>query len=217
MLKVGLTGGLACGKSTVAALLQEKGCGLIDADRLGHEAIAPDGPAHSDVVAEFGRDILDGEGRVDRARLAACVFRDRQGADRRGGGDRQRGDPQQVRRLNELVHPHILRRIEEEARKFADHHSEGILIVEAALLLEAFAESQVDKVVVVDCAEEQQIQRFQAKGGTAGEARRRMAAQMTRAERLQGADFVVDTSGPLEQTRRQVNVLYQRLVREALT
>ena len=211
MLKVGLTGGLACGKSTIAALLQEKGCGLIDADRLGHEAIAPGGPAYSDVVAEFGRDILDGEGRVDRARLAACVFRDRQ-----GGGDRQRGDPQQVRRLNELVHPHILRRIEEEARKFADHHFEGILIVEAALLLEAFAESQVDKVVVVDCAEEQQIQRFQAKGGTAGEARRRMAAQMTRAERLQGADFVVDTSGTLEQTRRQVNTLYQRLVREAI-
>ncbi len=205
MLKVGLTGGLACGKSTVAALLQEKGCGLIDADRLGHEAIAPDGPAYSDVVAEFGRDILDGEGRVDRARLAACVF-----------GDRQGGDPQQVRRLNELVHPHILRRLEEEARKFADHHSEGILIVEAALLLEAFAESQVDKVVVVDCSEEQQIQRFQAKGGTAEEARRRMAAQMTRAERLRRADLVVDTSGTLEQTRRQVNTLYQQLVREAL-
>lgn len=205
MLKVGLTGGLACGKSTVAALLQEKRCGMIDADRLGHEAIAPDGPAYSSVVAEFGRDILDGEGRVDRARLAACVFRDRQG-----------GDRQQVRRLNELVHPHILRRIEEEARKFADHHPEGILIVEAALLLEAFAESQVDKVVVVDCSEEQQIQRFQAKGGTAEEARRRMAAQMTRAERLRRADFVVDTSGTLEQTRRQVNTLYQRLVREAL-
>ena len=210
MLKVGLTGGLACGKSTIAALLQEKGCGLIDADRLGHEAIAPGGPAYSAVVAEFGRDILDGEGRVDRVRLAACVFGDRQ------GGDRQRGDPQQVRRLNELVHPHILRRIEEEARKFAERHSEGILIVEAALLLEAFAESQVDKVVVVDCSEEQQIQRFQAKGGTAEEARRRMAAQMARAERLRRADFVVDTSGTLEQTRRQVNTLYQRLVREAI-
>ena len=210
MLKVGLTGGLACGKSTIAALLQEKGCGLIDADRLGHEAIAPGGPAYSAVVAEFGRDILDGEGRVDRVRLAACVFGDRQ------GGDRQGGDRQQVRRLNELVHPHILRRIEEEARKFAERHSEGILIVEAALLLEAFAESQVDKVVVVDCSEEQQIQRFQAKGGTAEEARRRMAAQMTRAERLRRADFVVDTSGTLEQTRRQVNTLYQRLVREAI-
>ena len=215
MLKVGLTGGLACGKSTVAALLQEKGCGLVDADRLGHEAIAPDGPAYSAVVAEFGRDTLDSEGRVDRARLAACVFRDRQEGVRQGG-DRQREDPPQVRRLNELVHPHILRRIEEEARKFADHHPEGILVLEAALLLEAFAESQVDKVVVVDCAEEQQIQRFQAKGGTGEEARRRMAAQMTRTERLRGADFVVDTSGTLAQTRRQVNVLYQHLVREAI-
>ena len=205
MLKVGLTGGLACGKSTVAAMLQEKGCGLINADRLGHDAIAPGGPAYSAVVAEFGRDILDSEGRVDRTRLAACVFRDRQG-----------GDPQQVRRLNELVHPHILQRIEEETRKFAHRHPEGILVLEAALLLEAFAESQVDKVVVVDCAEEQQIQRFQAKGATAEEARLRMAAQMTRAERLRRADFVVDTSGTLEEARRQVNVLYQQLVREAL-
>ena len=205
MLKVGLTGGLACGKSTVAAMLQEKGCGLINADRLGHDAIAPGGPAYSAVVAEFGRDILDSEGRVDRTRLAACVFR-----------DRQWGDPQQVRRLNELVHPHILQRIEEETRKFAHRHPEGILVLEAALLLEAFAESQVDKVVVVDCAEEQQIQRFQAKGATAEEARLRMAAQMTRAERLQRADFVVDTSGTLEEARRQVNVLYQQLVREAL-
>ena len=205
MLKVGLTGGLACGKSTVAAMLQEKGCGLLSADQLGHEAIAPGGPAYAAVVSEFGRDILDSEGRVDRARLAACVF-----------GDREGGDPQRVLRLNELVHPHILRSIEQETSNFADRHPEGILVVEAALLLEAFAESRVDKVVAVDCAEEQQIERFQAKGGAAEEARRRMAAQMTRAERLRRADFIVDTSGTLEQTRRQVNVLYQQLVREAI-
>ena len=89
-------------------------------------------------------------------------------------------------------------------------------MVEAALLLEAFAESRVDKVVIVDCTEEQQIERFRAKGGTAEEARRRMAAQMARTERLQRADFVVDTSGTLKETREQVNVLYRRLVREAI-
>ena len=181
-------------------MLQEKGCGLINADQLGHEAIAPSGPAYRAVVAEFGRDILDAEGQVDRARLAACVF----------------GDPQRVLRLNELVHPHILRRIEEEKRRFASRQPEGILVVEAALLLEAFAQSRVDKVIVVDCAEEQQPQRFQAKGGTTEEARLRMAAQMARAERLRRADFVVDNSGTREETRRQVDVLYQRLVREAI-
>lgn len=200
MLRVGLTGGLACGKSTVAAMLAEKNCGLVSADRLGHEAIAPGGPAYEAVAAEFGRDLLDGEGRVDRARLAARVF----------------GDPEQVRRLNELVHPHILRRIEEAAREFASRQPHGILVVEAALLLEAFADSpdsgsRVDKVVVVDCAEEQQVERFQAKGGTAEEARSRMAAQMSRAERLRRADFVVDTSGSLEETRRQVDALYDHL------
>ncbi len=177
-------------------MLQEKGCGLVNADQAGHEAIAPGGPACEAVVAEFGRDILDAEGRVDRARLAALVF----------------GDPERVRRLNELVHPHIRRRIEEVAREFARHHPDGILVVEAALLLESFADSRVDKVVVVDCTEEQQIARFQAKGGTAEEGRRRMAAQMSRAERLRRADFVLDASGTLEETRRQVDALYEQLV-----
>ncbi len=199
MLKVGLTGGLACGKSTVAAMLAEKGCGLVNADRLGHEVIAPLGPAHDTVVAAFGRDILDAHGRVDRARLAARVF----------------GDAGQVRRLNELVHPHILAGIEEAAREFAGRNANGILVIEAALLLEAFADSRVDKVVVVDCTEQQQVERFQAKGGTAGEARRRMAAQMARAERLRRADFVVDASGSLEDTRRQVDALYTKLLRLA--
>jgi len=199
VLKIGLTGGLACGKSTVAAMLAEKGCGLVNADRLGHEAIAPGGPAHDAVVAEFGRDILDAQGRVDRVRLAARVF----------------GDAERVRRLNELVHPHILAGIEEAARESARRDANGILVIEAALLLEAFADSRVDKVVVVDCTERQQVERFQAKGGTAEEARRRMAAQMSPAERLRRADFVVDASGSLDDTRRQVDALYRRLLRLA--
>ncbi len=196
MLRIGLTGGLACGKSTVAAMLEQKGCGLVNADALGHDAIGPGGPAHDAVVAEFGREILDGQGRIDRRRLADVVF----------------GLPERVRRLNELVHPHIRRRIEQDAREFARSHPVGILVIEAALLLEAFAESQVDKVVVVDCTEQQQVERFQTKGGTAEEARGRMAAQMSRAARRGRADFVIDASGSLEETGRQVDALYEQLL-----
>lgn len=196
VLRIGLTGGLACGKSTVAEMLAQRGCGLVSADRLGHEAIAPGGPAYDAVLAEFGDDLLDAEGQVDRARLAARVF----------------GNPQRVQRLNELVHPHILRGIEEAAREFASRRPDGILVVEAALLLEAFADQRVDKVVVVDCTEQQQVERFQLKGGTAQEARRRMAAQMPRSDRLRRADFVVDASGTLEETRRMVDALYEQLL-----
>lgn len=197
MLKVGLTGGLACGKSTVAALLQAKGCGLINADHAGHEVIAPGGPAYDAVVAEFGHEILDPQGRVERPRLAARVF----------------GDPERVRRLNSLVHPHISARIEQATREFAARQPHGILVVEAALLLEAFADARVDKVVVVECTEEQQVERYQAKGGTAEEGQRRIAAQMPRDERLRRADFVVDATGSLEQTRVQVDKLYRELQR----
>ncbi len=212
MLRVGLTGGLACGKSTVAALLEQKGCGLglglglINADRLGHEAIVPGGPAYDAVVAEFGREILDGDGGVNRKRLAALVFGD-------AFGDAF-GDPQRVRRLNELVHPHILRAIEDRVREFTRTRPGGILVIEAALLLEAFAESRVDKVVVVDCTEQQQVERFLSKGAdhTAEQARRRMAAQMSRAERLARADFVIDATGTLDETRRRVDTLYEQLV-----
>jgi len=199
VLKVGVTGGLACGKSTVAAMLAEKGCGLINADGLGHQAITPGEPAYEAVLAEFGRDLLDAQGRVDRARLAARVF----------------SNPERVQRLNQLVHPHILQRIEQEARAFARLHPDGILVIEAALLLEAFAEARVDRVVVVDCSEQQQVERFRAKGGTAEEARQRMAAQMSRAERLRRAHYVVDTTGTLEETRRQVEDLFEKLSAEA--
>lgn len=199
MLKVGLTGGLACGKSTVAAMLQARGCGLINADHLGHEVIEPGGPACEALLAEFGRDIADGNGRIDRPRLAARVF----------------GHPERVRRLNELVHPHIRRRIEQESREFAARQPQGILVLEAALLLESFGKPRVDRVVVVDCDERRQVERFEAKGGTAEEARRRIAAQMSREERLKRADFVIDASGPLEDTRRQVDVLYEKLVAAA--
>lgn len=195
MLTIGLTGGLACGKSTVARRLEENGCALVHADLLGHEAIAPGGPAHAAVLAEFGQDLGDAGGQIDRRRLAERVF----------------DQPDRVQKLNELVHPHIRRRIREHIDSFRRAHPDGILVVEAALLLEAFADPAIDKIVVIDCTEEQQVARFGQKGGTAEEARRRMTAQMPRAERLARADYIIDASGNIDETLRQVDRLYEQL------
>jgi dephospho-CoA kinase len=195
LLTIGLTGGLACGKSTVARGLEEKGCALVTADLLGHEAIAPGGRAHAAVLAEFGQDLGDAGGQIDRRRLAERVF----------------DQPDRVQKLNELVHPHIRRRIREHIDSFRRAHPDGILVVEAALLLEAFADPAIDKIVVIDCTEEQQVARFGQKGGTAEEARRRMAVQMPRAERLARADYVIDASGSIDETLRQVDRLYEQL------
>ena len=195
MLTIGLTGGLACGKSTVARRLEEKGCALVHADLLGHEAIAPGGLAHAAVLAEFGQDLGDAGGQIDRQRLAERVF----------------DQPDRVEKLNELVHPHIRRRIREHIDSFRRARPDGILVVEAALLLEAFADPAIDKIVVIDCTEEQQVARFGQKGGTAEEARRRMAAQMPRAERLARADYIIDASGSIDETLRQVDRLYEQL------
>ncbi len=202
MLKVGLTGGLACGKTCVAAMFREtaeregRSCEVVNADELGHRAIEPGGPAHQAVLEAFGQDLADAGGRIPRARLAERVF----------------GNPEAVARLNAIVHPAILAQVEERCRDFTRRHPRGILIVDAALILEAGVASQFQKIIVVDCTPEQQVARFTAKGqGGEEEARRRIAAQLPRAEKLRRADFVVDASGSLEETRRQVEAIYRKL------
>lgn len=195
MLFVGLTGGLACGKSTVARVLAARGCVLLNADELGHEAISRGQPAYNELVKEFGAGILKEDGEIDRHRLGALVF----------------GDQDRVRRLNQIVHPAIRRLIAERVRQFASQQPDGLLVLEAALLLEAFSEANVDRVVVVDCAEEQQVERFAAKEGSAEEARQRMAAQFSRQERLARADFVIDGSGTIEHTQKQAEELWETL------
>jgi len=199
MVKVGLTGGLACGKSTVAEVLREEGCEVLDADRLGHLAIEPGGPAYQAVLDAFGADLLDQEGRIRRPMLAARVFQ----------------QPAQLARLNALVHPAIMAQVEEHCRDFRRRHPRGILIVDAALILEAGMDRRFDKLVVVDCEPEQQVARFVGKGlGSEEEARRRMAAQLPREPKLSRADFVLDSSGSLEDTRRRARELFQTLSKQ---
>lgn len=199
MLKVGLTGGLACGKSTVAEVLREAGCEVLDADRLGHLAIEPGGPAYQAVLDAFGADLLDADGKIRRALLGQRVFQ----------------QPEQLARLNALVHPAIVAQVEERCRDFRHRHPRGILVVDAALIFEAGMEGHFDKIVVVDCDPEKQVARFVGKGlGSEEEARRRMAAQLPREQKLSRADVVVDSSGSLEETRRRARELFQTLSKQ---
>jgi dephospho-CoA kinase len=205
MLRVGLTGGIATGKTTVAAILRELGCHLLDADKIAHRLIEPGAEAYEDVVREFGRDILAADGRVDRKKLGAIVF----------------ADPARLARLNAIVHPCVLETQDREldAIERADPHAIGV--VEAALLIEAGYAPKLDCLVVTWCTPEQQIERLTRHdaSGVAGraltleQARQRIAAQMPVEEKRRMADEVIDCSGSLDATREQVVALVAKLKR----
>jgi len=199
MLRLGLTGGIASGKSAVAGMLRELGFPVLDADALAHRLMEPGQPAHDEVLREFGAEIAGADGRIDRAKLAAVVFADRE----------------KLERLNGIVHPRVL---EEMQRQFAEWESRdtlGAAFVEAALIIEAGYHKLLDGVVVTWCKPEQQLERLLARGFSAEEARRRIAAQMPVEEKLRYATERIDCSGTLEETRKQVAALAAKLRRAA--
>ena len=196
MLKVGLTGGLACGKSFVGEALASYGCLLIQADELGHEVLEPGGKAYGAVVREFGREILTADGHIDRAQLAARVF----------------GDPERLARLNSLVHPPVLRREEELIAQFGVREPNGIAVVEAAILIETGSYKRFDRMILVTCREEQQLERaLRREGAREADVRARLSRQMPLAEKRKYVDFVIDTSGEKEKTLRQTRAVYESL------
>ena len=198
MLKVGLTGGLASGKTFVGEVLASSGCLLIQADELGHEVLAPGGEAYDSVVREFGREILTDGGLIDRQRLAALVF----------------ASPGQLARLNALVHPSVVRREEESIADFAAREPRGIAVVEAAILIETGSYKRFDRIILVWCAEEQQVERaLRREGAEEGGVRARISRQMPLQEKRKFADFVIDTSGRKEDTLRQARAVYEALRR----
>jgi dephospho-CoA kinase len=200
MLKVGLTGGLACGKTFVGQTLADLGCLLIQADRLGHEALEPGGEAFDDVVREFGSDILDESGRIDRRVLAARVF---------GNGER-------LARLNALVHPSVVRQEETLMTEFAAGRPNGIAVVEAAILIETGSYKRFDKIILVTCAGEQQVRRAMKRDGMdEAEAMARISRQMPLEEKRKYADFIIDASGDKERTVEQTRRVYDELRRIA--
>ena len=195
MKRLGITGGIASGKSAVAGMLREMGFRVIDADRLGHEVMEPETRAFGEIVAEFGAGVVDADGRIDRGKLGALVFADRG----------------KLERLNAIVHP----RVEEEmVRQFAEWEKSGIAdaaFVEAALLVEAGYQKNLHGLVVAWCRPEQQVERLLARGLSGAEARRRIAAQMPCEEKLKFATEKIDCSGTLEETRQQVEKLAKKL------
>jgi dephospho-CoA kinase len=202
MAYFGLTGGVASGKSTVARMLEALGARIIDADRVGHELLRSPHPAYQEIVRRFGREILDLAGEIDRKRLAAVVF----------------ADPAELRKLDATLHPRIIARVEELAEQYRCEDARRVVVVDAALIFEAGIGKRFAKVLVVWCRPEQQVERLMAKAGLSREeAEGRIATQMPVAEKRRRADFEIDCSGSLENTRAQVEALYPDLQRLAAT
>jgi dephospho-CoA kinase len=198
MLKVGLTGGLACGKTFVGEALASYGCLLIQADELGHQVLEPGGEAYESVVHEFGRGILDSQGRIDRTLLAAQVFE----------------NPERLKALNSLVHPPVVRREDEWTAEFAARQPDGIAVVEAAILIETGSYKRFDRLILVVCSEEQQVERAMRRNGAMeADIRARLRRQMPLTEKRKFADYVIDTSGSKEETLRQTHAVYEALRR----
>jgi dephospho-CoA kinase len=204
MLRVGLTGGLASGKSFVGHVLAEMGCLLVKADEIGHLVLEPAGEAYHAVIEEFGRDILDANASIDRRALAGRVF----------------GQPERLAKLNALVHPPVRARIAKLVTEFAEREPVGIAIIEAAILIETGTYRDYDRLILVVCGEEQQIERAMARGGLAGAPTReevvdRLSRQMPLAEKVKYVDYVIDTSGTKESTIQQTREVYASLRRDA--
>jgi dephospho-CoA kinase len=196
MLRVGLTGGYASGKSTVGRYLEELGCHLIRADDLGHQVLAPGGEAYGAVIEAFGSVILKEDGSIDRRVLGSIVF----------------SDPEKLALLNRLVHPHVFARQERLMEEWEARDPSGIVVVEAAIMMETGSHKRYGKLIVVHCPEEEQIRRGVDRDHTTAEqARDRLRNQMPLAAKLREADFTIDTSGSPEHTREQTRHVFLTL------
>ena len=196
MLHVGLTGGLATGKSSVGRALEGLGCYVIRFDQIGHQVLDPGGEAYAGVVREFGPEILNPDGTVNRRALGARVF----------------ADPDLLARLNALVHPPARARARALAEAYAREHPDGIAVTEAAILIETGSYKDYDKLIVATCRPEQQVERAMARDGLSrAEVLDRLKRQMPVEDKVKYADYVIDTSGRKEQTLELVRALHKTL------
>lgn len=200
MLRVGLTGGLASGKSFVGETLRQLGCFLVKADELGHSLLLPGGEAYEEVIREFGRGILDEEGRIDRRRLGSLVF----------------DSPERLDRLSAIIHPLVIRREEELIAQAEAENPRGIAVVEAAILIETGSHRRFQKLILAVCSEAEQIERAMRRDHLSREeVLARLRRQMPLEEKKKYADYIVDTSGPKENTIEQTRRVYESLQRLA--
>jgi dephospho-CoA kinase len=204
MLRAGLTGGMACGKSVVAAMFGELGARVLQADTLAHKLYQPGEPVYQEVVKRFGQEIVQEDGTIDRKRLAALAF-----------------DGGRVEELNRIVHPVVLRRQEQWMFEVRQKEPHAVVIVEAALIFEAGAARQFDKIIVVTCRQEQKIARLAQRAGISeeearAEMERRSKTQLPDDEKIRRASYVIDNSGSLDRTRNQVQRVFWELKTLAL-
>jgi dephospho-CoA kinase len=212
MLKVGLTGGIAAGKSVVGEMFVALGAHLVQADRIAHSLMRPGEAVYNEVVRHFGREILDPDLSVNRAKLAEVAFGPTtQAADQRAS---------RIEDLNRIVHPAVIRSQDEWMQEMGRQDPHAIAIVEAALILEASAADHFDRLIVVTCGADQRVTRFAARQKieletARKEVARRMAAQLPDEEKIKAADYVIDNSGSLDKTREQVSQVWEYLHTEA--
>ncbi len=196
MLRVGLTGGLASGKTFVGHALRDLGCYLIEADELGHQVLLPDGEAYHAVIQEFGKEIVEADGTINRLKLGELVF----------------GRPELLAKLSSLVHPPVALRQQRMIAEIAAADPAAIVVVEAAILVETGSYKTFDRLIVVVCSPEQQMERALKRGTyTREEVLARLSRQLPLEEKVRLAHYVIDTSGTKENTLEQVHVLYGSL------
>jgi dephospho-CoA kinase len=208
LLKIGLTGGLAVGKSVVSAMFVRRGAHLIQADAVAHDLMQPGQAVYNEVVRHFGSEILNSDGTINRPRLAQAAF-----------GNPGTGQPARVQELNEIVHPAVVERENRWMEEIGHRHPDAITIVEAALILEAGVADRFDRLIVVTCRPEQRISRVSQRLGISedaarAEVTRRMAAQIPDEQKVKAADYVIDNSGSLQATERQVEEIWTKLRRQ---
>jgi dephospho-CoA kinase len=200
MLRLGLTGGMAVGKSTVASMLRAHDCPVLDADTIGHELLEEGQDAYKEVVATFGIDVLDQHENIDRAALGKIVF----------------ADPEKLKVLNAILHPRIRKVVEDWFAALArSSDPPEVAVVEAALLYESHFNESLDKMMVCWCRPGQQLERMLERGLTEDEAKQRIAAQMSNEEKLKLADATIDCSGTIEETERLVASALAKLKRSS--
>jgi dephospho-CoA kinase len=199
MLKVGLTGGLACGKSTVAAMLEQRGAQIVRADEIAHQLLNPGTEVHKKVVAAFGRGILNLDGTISRPKLADLAFQGR------------------IQELNAIVHPAVIRAQEDWMDEVGRLDPHAIAVVEAALMIEAGAHKRFDKLIAITCGLEQKVERIAqrmnlSRADAMVEVERRMNSQLPDQKKAELADFVIDNSGTLAEVEFRVAEVWQNLV-----
>jgi len=221
MLKVGLTGGIASGKSLVGEMFVAHGAQIIHADRIAHELMEPGEAVHNEVVRNFGREILNPDGSVNRAKLAEAAFgSNTTAAEGKTSPVGSRPISSRIEELNRIIHPAVIRRQEEWMEDVRRRDASAVAIVEAALILEAGVAEHFDRLIVVTCRDDQRVRRFAERQklgleAARNEVARRMAAQLPDDEKIKAADYVIDNSGSLDETREQVGQVWQQLRAEA--